>query len=140
MMTKFLTIIFSLPAVLWAQNLLIIPDTLSGPTYNLNLQTGTVQFFAGQATNTFGANGNLLGPTLIMNRYDSITINVNNQLPDTTTIHWHGMHVAPQNDGGPHITIAPNTTWSPSFMVRDHASTHWYHPHLHEKTNDHVQM
>jgi bilirubin oxidase len=23
--------------------------------------------------------------------------------------------------------------------VLDHASTHWYHPHLHEKTHDHVQ-
>jgi bilirubin oxidase len=49
------------------------------------------------------------------------------------------MHVAPENDGGPHIVIPPNTTWSPSFTVLDHASTYWYHPHLHEKTNEHVQ-
>lgn len=139
-MIRIITISLLLPAISIAQNLLAIPDTLSGPTYNLTLQTGTVQFFPGQLTNTFGANGNLLGPTLMMNRFDSITINVHNQLADTTTLHWHGMHVAPQNDGGPHITIAPNTVWSPSFMVRDHAGTHWYHPHMHEKTNDHVQM
>ncbi len=138
-MKRILLYLAVLPAFVQAQNLLQIPDTLSGPNINLTLQQGTVNFFAGAATQTFGVNGNLLGPTLILTKNQQVTINVNNQLPDTTTIHWHGMHVAPQHDGGPHITIAPNTIWSPSFTVLDAAATHWYHPHLHMHTNEHVQ-
>lgn len=70
-----------------------------------------------------------MSPTIIVNKGDSITLNVINNLPVRTTMHWHGLHVAAQNDGGPHQTINPNTTWSPSFKVRNNASTFWYHPH-----------
>lgn len=85
-----------------------------------------------------GANGNILGPTIILHKNQNVTINVNNQLSDTTTIHWHGLHISPQNDGGPHIYIPPGETWSPQFTVLDWASTYWYHPHLHHFTNEHV--
>ncbi len=44
-------------------------------------------------------------------------------------MHWHGLHVSAMNDGGPHQEIYPSTTWSPSFEVRNNASTFWYHPH-----------
>lgn len=120
------------------QNSLIIPDTLSGADFNLTLQNGTFSFYEGINTATMGVNGNILGPTLIMNNGDSVNIKVTNQLADTTTIHWHGMHVSSQNDGGPHTTIAPGATWNPKFTVLDKATTFWYHPHLHEKTNFHV--
>lgn len=115
-------------------NPLFIPDTLAGPTYNLTLAPGRMQFLPGDSTNTHGINGPYLGPTLIVNRGDFVQMNVTNLIPDTTTMHWHGMHVAPQDDGGPHTTILPNTTWSPDFEVLDEAATFWYHPHLHEKT------
>lgn len=124
---------------LGAQNAMPIPDTLSGTNLNLNLQKGSVQFYPGSATATMGANGNLLGSTLILNRHQNVTINVKNSLGEPTTLHWHGMHVSPRNDGGPHVVVDSGTTWSPSFEVLDHASTHWYHPHLHMKTNEHVQ-
>jgi FtsP/CotA-like multicopper oxidase with cupredoxin domain len=121
-----------------AQNPLLIPSTLSGTNIELTLQNGTHQFYSGVNTTTMGANGNILGPTLILNQGDFVDFTVNNQIADITTIHWHGMHVSPENDGGPHTTIDPNTTWSPSFTILDKAATYWYHPHLHEKTNEHV--
>lgn len=140
MKTKLFILITSLLAssVLMAQNPVIIPDTLSGTEFNLTLQNGTFQFFDGQVTNTMGVNGNILGPTLIMEKGDFVDIAVNNNLDETTTIHWHGMHVSAANDGGPHTTIAPGTEWNPKFTVLDKAGTYWYHPHLHEKTNEHV--
>jgi len=122
-----------------SQNPIIIPTALTGTTFDLTLQTGTTQFFPGTATNTMGANGSLLGPTLIMNEGDNVTINVTNNLGEASTIHWHGMHVPAIADGGPHTEIPENTTWSPAFMVRNFASTNWYHPHLHMNTNKHVQ-
>ena len=120
------------------QNPLAIPDTLSGTMFNLNLQTGTKSFYPNTTTQTYGVNGDILGPTLFLNKGDNVTLNVQNNLPEVTTIHWHGLHVSPQNDGGPHTTIDTGHTWSPNFTVLDHAATYWYHPHLHEHTADHV--
>ena len=135
---KMLLILLVVQFSVFAQNNLIIPDTLSGTEFELNLQNGEVEFFEGQATETMGANGNILGPTLIMNKNDYVDILVNNNIGDITTIHWHGMHVSASNDGGPHTTIAPGESWNPKFTVLDKAGTYWYHPHLHEKTNKHV--
>ncbi|HLP12358.1 MAG TPA: multicopper oxidase domain-containing protein [Flavobacteriales bacterium] len=117
-----------------AQNPLFIPDTLSGTTFNLNVQTGTKVFIGSNNTPTFGYNGSFLGPTLLINKDDSITLNVTNNLTQVTTVHWHGFHVAPENDGGPHQMIMPGMTWSPSFKMRNEAATFWYHPHGEGKT------
>lgn len=122
----------------YAQNQLLIPDTISGVNFNLNILDTTHTFYPGFITNTFGVNADYFGPTLIFNKGDSIDITVHNQLMDTTTLHWHGLHVSAANDGGPHITIPPGTTWNPKFTVRDQAATYWYHPHLHMMTNMHV--
>ncbi len=131
-------IVFLVPAFtsnfLLSQNPLFIPDTLSGSTFNLTAQSATRVFFTGYNTPTYGYNGNFLGPTLIINKGDSITLNVTNTLTVPTTVHWHGFHVAPKNDGGPHQIIAPSTTWSPSFKMRNEAATFWYHPHGEGKT------
>ncbi|MFI5203786.1 MAG: multicopper oxidase domain-containing protein [Flavobacteriales bacterium] len=117
-----------------AQNLLFIPDTLNGTVFNLSVQSGSKTFIGSYVTPTYGYNGNFLGPTLLINKDDSITLNVTNNLITETTVHWHGFHVAPQHDGGPHQVISPGNTWSPSFKVRNEASTFWYHPHGEGKT------
>ena len=70
-----------------------------------------------------------MSPTIIVNKGDSITLNVINNLTVKTTMHWHGLHVSAMNDGGPHQEILPSTTWSPSFKIRNNAGTFWYHPH-----------
>ncbi len=112
-----------------AQNALYIPPALSGTTFNLSVQSGSRSFYPGTNTPTFGVNGSWMAPTIVVNKGDSVTLNVTNNLTVKTTMHWHGLHVSPQNDGGPHQSINPNTTWSPSFTVRNNASTYWYHPH-----------
>ena len=120
------------------QNTLAIPPILTGENIDLTLQEGTTDFYTGVTTNTMGANGSLLGPTLILHKDSLVNITVNNNLTDTTTIHWHGLHVAPINDGGPHSIILPGNTWNPQFTVMDKAGTYWYHPHLHMQTDKHV--
>jgi bilirubin oxidase len=137
-MKRFLLIF--IPFLSWGQNLLFIPDTLSGNFIPLEIKHDHVHFFSGSQTETMGINGPILAPTIILNKGQQVTMQVTNLLFDTTTIHWHGMHVAPENDGGPHTTIPPFSMWEPSFEVMDHAATYWYHPHLHHMTNMHVQM
>lgn len=123
---------------IFSQNTLNIPPTITSTNINLTLQEGTTNFYQGVTTNTMGANGSLLGPTVIMNQGDNVNITVDNQLTDSTTIHWHGLHVKPEDDGGPHTVIKPNETWNPQFTVLDKAGTYWYHPHLHMQTDKHV--
>lgn len=122
------------------QNQLAIPDTLVGMNFNLNIYDTSNVFYPGYKTNTFGVNATYLGPTLFLNKGDSVNIKIKNQLMDTTTIHWHGMHVSALNDGGPHIIIPPGTVWNPKFKVRDNAAMYWYHPHLHMMTNLHASL
>lgn len=121
-----------------AQNPLFIPPTLTGPVFNLTVQSGTTTFYPGNPTPTFGINGAFLSPTLIVNKGDIVTLNVTNNLTVPTTMHWHGLHVAPENDGGPHQSIAAGSTWSPSFEILNDAGTFWYHPHGEGKTELHV--
>ena len=134
-----LVALFTLVNVM-AQNQLAIPPVIQSSTINLTLDEATHQFYPGVTTNTMGANGDLLGPTLILQNGNAYNITVDNQLADTTTIHWHGLHVAPENDGGPHTFILPNDTWNPQFTILDKAGTYWYHPHLHMKTDKHVSL
>lgn len=122
-----------------AQTALYIPDTISGSNINLLIHKDSVQFLAGRKTKTYGFNSNkYLGSTIILNSGSNVNFTVNNQMGDTTTVHWHGLHVAPTNDGNPHTTILPSAIWTPSFTVMDKASTYWYHPHFHGKTATHV--
>ncbi len=121
-----------------AQKQMLIPPTLSGEDVELVLQPGTYEFFDGISTATLGANGDVLGPTIVLDKNQDVNITVENKIGETTTIHWHGMHVSAANDGGPHTTIKAGEIWNPRFTVLDNAATYWYHPHLHMKTNDHV--
>jgi len=118
-----------------AQNSLLIPDTLSGTSFDLTMHQDSVQFLPGTITQTFAFNQNkYLGPTLIMNKGDNVNISVTNNLGDTSTLHWHGFHVPPSMDGGPHTMIMDGDTWHPHFTVMNNAATYWYHPHFHGKT------
>ena len=121
-------------------NSLWIPDTLSGTTFNLNIKDTFSQIVAvpGNQTVTSAVNGNFWGPTLILNQGDLIHMNVKNNTNDSTTIHWHGMHLPAIMDGGPHQIIPQGSLWQPYWTVTNQAATLWYHPHLHEMTMEQV--
>ena len=117
-------------------NKMRIPDTMSGKTFNLVLKDTFTQFKTGQTTITAGVNSNFWGPTLIFNQGDTVHMNILNKLNDSTTVHWHGFHLPAVMDGGPHQVIPPNTVWRPYWKVKNDAATYWYHPHLHEMTQE----
>lgn len=131
-------LVLSTTGTSFAQNALYIPPALTGTTFNLNVQSGTTQLYSGNPTPTYGINGSFLSPTIIVNKNDIVTLNVINNLNVATTMHWHGLHVAPENDGGPHQSISAGSTWSPSFEILNNAGTFWYHPHGEGKTELHV--
>ena len=77
-----------------AQTLLPIPDTLSGPSISLQMHEDGVSFFPGQVSHTYAYNQYAyLGPTLILQQGQPVSISVTNNINDTTTVHWHGIHL-----------------------------------------------
>ena len=135
-MKKLFILLFACLAInSFGQHTLFIPDTLSGTSFNLRVHRDSVQFISGKKTHTLGINSQpYLGPTLFINKGDSISLNVINEIGDTTTMHWHGLHVAAKNDGGPQSMIMDGMNWNPQFVVRNNASLYWYHPHFMQKT------
>ena len=137
--TFFLACIALITCSLSAQyNTLWIPDTLSGKTFNLTLKDTFAQIKTGQQTITGGINNKFWGPTLFINKGDSVFMNVKNSTNDSTTIHWHGMHLPAVMDGGLYQVIPAGTTWKPYWKMNNDAGTYWYHPHLHEMTQSQI--
>jgi blue copper oxidase len=116
-------------------NVLWIPPLLEGTTFDLTLAPSTATLLDGKDASTIAYNGaSMWGPTLLMKKGDTVTVNVTNGLDEDTTAHWHGVHLPPDMDGGPHQVIAVGDTWSPTWTVKNNAATYWYHPHAHELT------
>ncbi|MFE3444143.1 multicopper oxidase family protein [Nocardia sp. NPDC059180] len=106
--------------------------------FELTARTGTTEMLPGKATPTWGYNGSVLGPALRARRGERVAFTITNNLPEATTVHWHGMRVPARCDGGPHQTIEAGGTWSPEWTVDQPAATLWYHPHPHGSTEKHV--
>jgi blue copper oxidase len=106
--------------------------------FELTLEQGRAELLPGRPAETWGVNGAYLGPTLHAERGDRVELRVRNDLPEMTTVHWHGMHLPAAADGGPHQPIEPGETWTPSWEIDQPAATLWYHPHPHGETADHV--
>ncbi|MGR3342427.1 MAG: multicopper oxidase family protein [Paracoccaceae bacterium] len=117
-----------------------IPPLLTGTeidgqqVYDLTMQKGASSFVAGKETETWGYNGNILGPSLLMHKGDDVVINVTNKLGEATTTHWHGIHLPSSMDGGPYQVIEDGATWKAQFKIMNEAATYFYHPHLLHKT------
>lgn len=62
---------------------------------------------------------------------DRVSIEVENQLPQATAVHWHGLRLDNAMDGVPGLTqapIAPGDRFAYEFTLPD-AGTYWYHSH-----------
>ncbi len=116
-----------------------IPPILEGKSFALTLSKTSKSFWSGATTTTYGFNkAEFWGPTLILNQGDTVQLKVKNDLSEPTTVHWHGLHLPANVDGGPHQIIQPDKTWTASFTVLNHAATYWYHPHPHEATQKQI--
>jgi len=130
--------VFTRPFFTPAEAAFTISPTTGNKVFDLSMQTGQQQFTGQGITATKGINGNILAPTLRMTKGETVDLNVFNALGEETTLHWHGMRVPSNMDGGPHQAIAANGTWNASYPVIQRASTNWYHPHAHGTTGRQV--
>ncbi|HUN64444.1 MAG TPA: copper oxidase [Candidatus Sulfotelmatobacter sp.] len=79
----------------------------------------------------WGYNGTSPGPTIQVTQGDRVRIHVENALPESTSMHWHGLEVPIEQDGVPFISqkpIAPGETFTYEFTVHQEG-TFFYHAH-----------
>jgi len=82
--------------------------------------------------------GSYLGPIIRVRRGQRIRIDLINGLPESTIIHWHGLHVPEAMDGHPRFAIAPGARYVYEFTVDNRAGSYWFHPHPHGRTGKQV--
>ena len=105
-------------------------SSLQAGEYNLTVDPVTID--TGSFTRTgVGYNGASPGPVLRFKEGEDVTINVTNNLTETTSIHWHGLILPYQQDGVPGISfdgIAPGETFTYNFSIVQ-SGTYWFHSH-----------
>lgn len=73
--------------------------------FRLRIVHGQTELLPGKLANTAGFNGTFLGPTIRAHQGDHIQINVTNEWNETTTVHWHGMHLPAKTYGVDDISL-----------------------------------
>ncbi|MFI5241684.1 MAG: DUF4396 domain-containing protein [Gemmatimonadales bacterium] len=84
-----------------------------------------------KSVTAWAINGQVPGPRLELTEGDHVRINYTNHLPETTTMHWHGLIVPNAMDGPANITqrpIAPGERYVYDFVVQQ-SGTYFYHSH-----------
>jgi len=112
--------------------LLGISPTAQARTVNYDLTISAITVnYGGKERPAMAINGGIPGPTLRFTEGDDAVIRVNNKLNEDTSIHWHGILLPNDQDGVPHVNMAPITpgeTREFRFRLR-HGGTFWYHSH-----------
>lgn len=99
---------------------------------DLVARVADLELVPGTTTPVWTYDGGLPGPLLELTAGDRLVVHFRNELPDATTIHWHGLRIPADQDGAPHEgqpAIEPGETFDYDFVVPD-AGTYWYHPHV----------
>jgi FtsP/CotA-like multicopper oxidase with cupredoxin domain len=89
-------------------------------------------------TEVWAYDGSVPGPLLRARQGERLRVRLANDLPQATTVHWHGIRLPNAMDGVPHLTqrpVAPGTDFAYEFVLPD-AGTYWYHPH--ERSHEQV--
>jgi cuproxidase len=118
----------------------LIDAARQGSAVKLKVTSGTHAFVDGKPTRSYGYSGPVLGPVIRLRRGDEVEMTVENALDVDTTVHWHGLLVPGDFDGGPHQVIKPGDTWRPRLKIEQPASTAWFHPHPHHDTARQIYM
>jgi FtsP/CotA-like multicopper oxidase with cupredoxin domain len=90
-----------------------------------------VSFTSGKRTSVYTYNGGIPGPTIAGKVGDTLVVRFRNELPEATTIHWHGLELPANMDGSniAQLAVEPGGTFRYEFKLL-RAATFWYHPHI----------
>lgn len=131
------------------------PDISGEPDLEVRLiaQPDSAHIFPGKPTNVWRFSGEVLhgpasalltlpnsylGPIFNVKTGTHLRVHFENQLPEKSIVHWHGLHVPDSADGHPRLAVESGETYVYDFRVMDRAGSYWYHPHPHGRTGPQV--
>lgn len=92
-----------------------------------------VEVAPGRRVRAWTYDGGIPGPFIRGHVGDRLIVHFrNDDLPEATTIHWHGLRLPIAMDGVPDVSQPPvpaGGTFTYDFVLRD-AGLFWYHPHV----------
>ncbi|WP_149182038.1 multicopper oxidase family protein [Streptomyces sp. TRM49041] len=105
----------------------------SGPvrTVRLTATATTLDLGAGRTVKSWAYGDELPGKEVRVTAGDTLALTLANNLPQATSLHWHGLALRNDMDGVPGLTqqdIKPSGEFAYRFAV-PHPGTYWFHPH-----------
>ncbi len=106
---------------------------LGGEALRLTARAGSARISGatGPATAVWGYDGMVPGPVLRYRQGERLLVEFRNELPEPTSVHWHGLRLPNAMDGVPLLTqppVDPGAGFRYEFALQD-AGSFWYHPH-----------
>jgi manganese oxidase len=110
-----------------------LPFELDGGTKVFRLKPGPMKLKIApfKTIDVWGYNGSCPGPTIQVNQGDRVRVILENALPESTSLHWHGLELPIEQDGVPWISqkpVPPGGTYTYEFTVHQEG-TFFYHAH-----------
>ncbi|NNC81362.1 MAG: multicopper oxidase domain-containing protein, partial [Acidimicrobiales bacterium] len=99
--------------------------------FDLTAAPTTVDLAEGVTVDVWAYEGTVPGPELRVALGDTVVVNLRNELPQATSIHWHGVRVPNAMDGVPGVNqeaVPPGDEFRYEFVPKD-AGTFWFHSH-----------
>jgi len=100
--------------------------------FDMTARPADVEVAPGKTVQAWTYNGGIPGPLIRIHIGDRLIVHFTNDLPQPTTVHWHGVRVPIEMDGVPGISqpeMQRGDTFTYDFVARD-AGLYWYHPHV----------
>lgn len=105
---------------------------------NMTIAQTTYQVWPGQNTQIITMNGSYPGPSVVIDKGQTFSANVINNLTENVTTHWHGISTPELMDGHPKNPILPGGSFTYTFPVTNRGGTYFYHAHADMLTAKHV--
>lgn len=107
----------------------------------LDARNSMVKIGNAEATSSMVYNNKYLGDTWEVRGGDTIKVNLKNNLDEPTNLHFHGSHVSPKgNSDNVLLRINSGEDFKYEFKLPENhpPGLYWYHPHMHEYTDNQV--
>jgi FtsP/CotA-like multicopper oxidase with cupredoxin domain len=103
-----------------------------GATRRLVLRARPIEVdLGGTVVDTWAYGSTIPGQAFRATAGDRVIVDFTNDLPESTSVHWHGLAIRNDMDGVPGVTTPetlPGGRFTFDFIVPD-PGTHWFHPH-----------
>jgi len=106
-------------------------ELVAAPTTHVYLPGKPADVWAFRDGAIAGSRPTIPGPLLDAKLGDTVIVHFRNELPEETTIHWHGLRVPNASDGTPfaQVPVPAGGSYDYQFTLID-SGLYWYHPHV----------